>query len=74
VGAPTVVANQNDSVILSQFAQISVPDFTTGIEVSGRFDTNAKGDDVLAAPGPSHAPLVRIFKTNTLTPGGSFQP
>jgi hypothetical protein len=63
----------NNTVDLAKWNQISVPGFTTGLHVAGRFDADGTGDDLLVAPGPSNAPTVAIYKTNTLASDGTFQ-
>jgi hypothetical protein len=64
----------NNTVDLAKWNQISVQGFTTGLHVAGRFDADGTGDDLLVAPGPSNAPTVAIYKTNTLASDGMFQP
>jgi FtsP/CotA-like multicopper oxidase with cupredoxin domain len=63
----------NSTVDLTQWNQVSVPGFTTGLHVAARFNANGTGDDLLVAPGPSHAPTVGIYETNNLALQGTFQ-
>jgi hypothetical protein len=63
----------NDSVTLTQWNQVSVAGFTTGLHVGSSFDASGSGDDLLAAPGPFHSPTVSVFRTGTLAPVRSFQ-